>query len=128
MKYWLLGLALIASPVVAQPSIRISLSEQQAYLYENDELIETAPISTGKEGYETPTGSFRIVRKQQNYYSKKYHAPMPYAQFITNYGIALHAGDLPGYAASHGCIRLPKSFARKLFDLTSIGTEVNIDE
>ena len=128
MKLFLLGLALIATPVSAEVNLLVNLSEQQVYVYDGAELIDSAPVSTGKVGHETPTGTFKVIFKDKNYYSRKYKAPMPYAQMITDYGIALHAGSLPGYPASHGCIRMPYSFAKKLFTLTKSGTAVVIEE
>ena len=95
-------------------------------IYHDGELVETTPVSTGKPGHETPTGVFHIIYRDRTHYSRKYHAPMPYAQFITDYGIALHAGHVPGYAASHGCIRLPADVAKRLWDENI--TEVDIDE
>ena len=105
----------------------ISLSNQLAFAYDGQELIAVSSISSGTEGHETPTGVFLVLDKQRTYYSKKYdNAPMPYMQRIDQYGIALHAGDLPGRPASHGCVRLPKGFAAKLFTATRLGTEVLI--
>ena len=84
-------------------------------------------VSTGSDGHETPVGDFTILEKQVFHRSNLYSdAPMPYMQRLTWDGIALHAGQLPGYPASHGCIRLPKAFARQLFDLTSMGGAVSV--
>ena len=105
----------------------ISLSSQLAFAYDGDELIAVSTISSGKEGHDTPTGIFKVLDKQRTYFSKKYdNAPMPHMQRIDDYGVALHAGQLPGRPASHGCIRLPKAFAAKLFAATRLGTEVLI--
>jgi hypothetical protein len=105
----------------------ISLSEQLAYVYRGNSLMAVATTSTGVEGRDTPTGVFSILNKQPMYRSKKYdNAPMPFAQFITDYGVALHAGYNPGRPASHGCIRLPAQFATKLFSVTGVGTPVYI--
>jgi len=105
----------------------ISLSDQLAYAYDGDELIGVSTISSGKQGKETPTGIFNVLAKQRMYHSKKYdNAPMPFMQRIDQYGIALHAGHLPGKPASHGCVRLPAAFAAKLFAATEVGTEVLI--
>jgi hypothetical protein len=107
--------------------IVVSLSDQMAYAYSGDELIGVSTISSGKEGKETPTGIFTVLDKQRMYRSNKYeNAPMPYMQRIDQYGIALHAGHLPGHPASHGCVRLPAGFAAKLFGATKVGTEVLI--
>jgi lipoprotein-anchoring transpeptidase ErfK/SrfK len=103
----------------------ISLSNQKAFAYSGDELIGVSTISSGKPGKDTPTGIFSVLDKQRTYFSKKYdNAPMPFMQRIDQYGIALHAGHLPGRPASHGCVRLPKEFAAKLFAATKVGTEV----
>ena len=105
----------------------ISLSEQLAYLYRGDTLMAVATISTGIEGRDTPTGIFAVRGKTLMHRSKKYdNAPMPFTQFIDQYGIALHAGYNPGRPASHGCIRLPAQFAKKLYGVTGIGTPVYI--
>jgi hypothetical protein len=105
----------------------ISLSRQLAFAYAGDDLIAVSTISSGKEGKETPTGIFLVLDKQQTYFSRKYeNAPMPFMQRIDDYGIALHAGHLPGRPASHGCVRLPRGFAAKLFAATRLGTEVLI--
>ena len=105
----------------------ISLSDQLAFLYRGDELVAVSTISSGKEGHDTPTGIFPILSKKPMHYSKKYeNAPMPFTQFIDQYGIALHAGMIPGRPASHGCIRLPAKFAAKLFGVTTIGSTVLI--
>ena len=105
----------------------ISLSEQVAYLYRGDTLMAVATISTGVEGRNTPTGIFAVLDKKPFYRSKKYdNAPMPWMQRIDQYGIALHAGYNPGRPASHGCIRLPSAFAKKLYGVTGVGTPVYI--
>jgi lipoprotein-anchoring transpeptidase ErfK/SrfK len=105
----------------------ISLPDQIAYAYQNEELIGVSTISSGKSGNETPTGIFPILEKKRDHRSIKYeNAPMPYMQRLDWYGIALHGGRLPGYPASHGCVRLPEQFASTLFSLTRVGTEVLI--
>jgi lipoprotein-anchoring transpeptidase ErfK/SrfK len=105
----------------------ISLGDQLAYLYRGDELMAVASISTGRDGRESPAGVFQILNKTPMYRSRKYdNAAMPFAQFITDYGVALHAGPNPGYPASHGCIRLPSGFAKKLYTVTDVGTPVLI--
>jgi len=105
----------------------VSLTDQMAYLYRGDSLMAVATISTGIEGRDTPTGIFAVRGKTPMYRSKKYdNAPMPFAQFIDEYGVAMHAGYNPGYPASHGCIRLPAAFAKKLYSITPVGTPVYI--
>jgi lipoprotein-anchoring transpeptidase ErfK/SrfK len=107
--------------------IVVSISEQRAYVYKAGELIASSPVSTGKHGHPTPVGTFRILEKQVHHRSNIYsNAPMPYMQRLTTYGIALHAGPLPGYPASHGCIRLPLSFAKRLYALTDTATRVTV--
>ncbi len=105
----------------------ISLGDQLAYLYRGDLLIAVSTISSGTEKNPTPTGIFPILDKKPMHRSVKYdNAPMPFMQRLDNYGIALHAGALPGYAASHGCIRLPAKFAARLYGTTEIGSHVLI--
>ena len=105
----------------------ISLDNQLAFLYRGHDLVAAASISTGEDGKESPAGVFQILGKTPMHHSKKYdNAPMPFAQFITDYGIALHAGANPGHPASHGCIRLPAGFAKKLYAATDVGTTVLI--
>ena len=105
--------------------IVISLPEQLAYVYRNGVRIGVSTVSSGKKGYETPTGVFTILQKRKEHYSNLYdNAPMPYMQRLTWDGVALHAGRVPGYPASHGCVRLPLEFSKKLFDVTSHGMTV----
>jgi hypothetical protein len=105
--------------------VAVNIDEQMAYVYRNGQRIGRSTVSTGKEGHETPTGVFTILQKKKEHYSKKYNnAPMPYMQRLTWDGIALHAGKLPGYPASHGCIRLPYEFSRLLFGVTDHGATV----
>lgn len=107
----------------------LSLNEQMIYAYASEELVGVSTVSTGRHGHETRPGSFSILAKHRYYYSKKYdNAPMPYMQLITTYGVALHAGPMPGYPASHGCIRLPTQFAANLFVTTRIGIPVRVAE
>ena len=105
----------------------ISLSDQLAFLYRGNTLMAVATISSGEPGRDTPTGIFAVRGKKPMHRSRKYdNAPMPFAQFIDEYGIALHAGYNPGRPASHGCVRLPSAFAKKLYTVTDIGTPVII--
>ncbi len=107
----------------------VSLTEQRAYAYRNGVLIGVTTISSGKHGYETPTGVFTILQKDKDHHSNKYdNAPMPYQQRLTWSGVALHAGGLPGYPESHGCVHLPTRFAEKLFDSTNMGMTVVVSE
>ncbi|CAN5138995.1 L,D-transpeptidase [soil metagenome] len=110
-------------------TIIISLKTQRAYAYRNGVPIGVSTISTGKPGHETPTGIFVILQKEIDHKSSLYDdAPMPYMQRLTWDGIALHAGNLPGYPASHGCIRLPGAFAKLLFGVTKLGLTVVIND
>ncbi|MFM1558057.1 MAG: L,D-transpeptidase family protein [Roseibacillus sp.] len=139
--------------VAGAPSIRINRAEQKAYFYKNGELVGVAPISSGNAAHTTPAGSYVVTEKDDDHASSTYGsivdiatgatinadadsrkdkpaagqkfvgAPMPH--FLRfNYGIGMHAGYLPGYAASHGCVRMPKSMAQKFFEHAEIGTPV----
>lgn len=105
----------------------VSRDDQILYAYRNGIEIARSTISTGKKGHATPTGVFSILQKREEHYSNLYNnAPMPYMQRLTWTGIALHAGQLPGYPASHGCIRLPLEFSKKLYGITQSGMTVVI--
>ena len=105
----------------------VSIKSQQVTFYDADGWIFRAPVSTGTTGRETPAGVFALVEKDKDHHSTMYDdAWMPNMQRITWNGIALHGGPLPGYAASHGCVRMPYDFAEKMFDKTSIGMRVII--
>jgi lipoprotein-anchoring transpeptidase ErfK/SrfK len=110
-----------------EPRVVVSLSDQLAYLYRGEDLVAVAAISTGVDEHPTPKGIFRVLVKKPMHRSIKYdNAPMPFTQMFDKYGTALHAGYNPGYRASHGCIRLPAEFARRLYGLTDIGATVMI--
>ena len=105
----------------------VSIKSQQVTFYDADGWILRAPVSTGIAGRETPAGVFAVIEKDKDHHSTMYDdAWMPNMQRITWNGIALHGGPLPGYAASHGCVRMPYGFAEKLFDKTWIGMRVII--
>ena len=105
----------------------VSIKSQQVTFYDTDGWILRAPVSTGTTGRETPAGVFALIEKDKDHHSSLYDdAWMPNMQRITWNGIALHGGPLPGYAASHGCVRMPFGFAEKLFDKTNIGMRVII--
>ena len=109
--------------------ILISIPEQRMHVYRNGILIGRSTVSTGSKGHDTPGGVFTILEKQQTYRSKKYdNAPMPNMQRLTWTGIAMHSGQLPGYAASHGCVRLPYDFSQLLFATTTRGGTVIIGD
>jgi lipoprotein-anchoring transpeptidase ErfK/SrfK len=105
----------------------VNIQEQMAYVYRNGLRIGRTSVSTGKTGHETPTGVFTILEKHEEHYSNKYNnAPMPFMQRLTWDGVALHAGKIPGYPASHGCVRLPYAFSELLFGATTKGVTVVI--
>ncbi len=105
----------------------VSLDEQYLYVYRNGVAIGASPISSGRPGFETPTGVYTILQKEREHRSNLYDdAPMPFMQRLTWDGIAMHAGTLPGRPASHGCIRLPQAFAEKLFQVSQRGAVVVI--
>lgn len=107
--------------------IVVSIPQQRAYIYRANRLIGVTTVSTGMRGHRTPTGRFPIIEKRRTHFSNLYNnAPMPFMQRLTMGGIALHAGQIPGYAASHGCVRLPYEMARNLFGTTQVRTVVHI--
>jgi L,D-transpeptidase catalytic domain len=107
--------------------VYVDLGRQRATVYRNGVRIGVSTISSGKDGYSTPTGVFTILEKDKDHRSRTYDdAPMPYQQRLTWKGVAMHAGNLPGFPASHGCVRLPMEFAKKLFDVTPMGGTVVI--
>jgi hypothetical protein len=112
-----------AGPVV----VFVSLPEQALYVYRNGVRMGRSTVSTGKAGKRTPTGVFIVLQKKVHHVSSIYKgAKMPHMQRLTWTGIALHAGHLPGYPASAGCVRLPVDFAAKLYTVTTLGTTVII--
>jgi hypothetical protein len=140
--------------VSGKPSIKIMLAEQKAYFYKGGQLVGISQLSTGREGMGTSTGSFSIIQKDQNHVSSQYGdyvdsadnvvvanvdvskdpkppgahfkgAPMPYFMRIVG-GTGMHAGYLPGYPASHGCIRMPEFMAENFFRSVSVGTPVTV--
>lgn len=109
--------------------IIISIKQQRLTLYANGHAIAHSPVSTGVPGHPTPRGIFSIIQKEIYHESNLYSAaPMPYMQRITWSGVAMHQGVVPGRPASHGCIRLPREFAQRLWRLTKIGARVIIAE
>ena len=107
----------------------VSLPAQRAWVYRNGVRIGATTVSTGRRGHETPVGVYTILQKAREHYSNLYDsAPMPFMQRLTWDGIALHAGHLPGYPASHGCIRLPPEFAELLFTVTAKETTVVVTD
>jgi len=105
--------------------ISISIDQQRLRLYDANGLYAESPVSTGMRGHPTPMGVFSVIQKQKLHHSNIYSgAPMPFMQRITWSGIAIHAGVLPGYPASHGCIRMPMAFAMKMWNWTKMGARV----
>jgi L,D-transpeptidase catalytic domain len=118
-----MGEAVTTGPVV----MVVSITEQRGYVYRNGILIGATTVSTGRPGHQTPTGVFTVLQKQKEHRSTIYDgAPMPYMERLTWGGVALHAGGLPGYPESHGCIHLPTEFAQQLFDISPSGMTVVI--
>jgi len=118
-----MGEAVTTGPVV----MVVSITEQRGYVYRNGVLIGATTVSTGRPGHLTPTGVFTVLQKQKEHRSTIYDgAPMPYMERLTWGGVALHAGGLPGYPESHGCIHLPSAFAQRLFDISPNGMTVVI--
>ena len=110
-------------------SIVVSIPDQKAYVYRGEILIAASTVSTGKDGKDTPLGTFPILQKSEIHKSNLYDdAPMPFMQRLTWDGVAIHAGMNPGFPASHGCIRVPTAFAKKLFAITSKGTPVLVTD
>lgn len=109
--------------------VLVSVPEQMMHVYRNGVLIGRSTVSTGTKGNSTPGGVFTILEKKEEHYSKKYdNAPMPNMQRLTWTGIAMHSGNLPGYPASHGCIRMPFDFSQLLFKETSKGGTVVVGD
>ena len=118
-----MGDAVTSGPVV----MVVSLNEQRAYVYRNGVLIGATSVSTGRPGHLTPTGVFTVLQKQKEHRSTIYDgAAMPYMERLTWGGVALHAGGLPGYPESHGCVHLPSEFAKLLFEVSPMGMTVVI--
>jgi hypothetical protein len=115
--------ATTGGPVV----VAVSVEEQRAYVYRNGLRIGVSTVSTGRPGHATPTGVFTVLQKDKDHHSKNYNnAAMPYTERLTWDGVALHAGGLPGYPSSHGCVHLPTQFAERLFEISPMGMTVVI--
>ena len=129
--YIFIAALLLIMPLYAKKTIDIDLSNQKLYAKENGKIVFSGNVSTGKSGHATPRGNFRVIDKERLHISNKYPEPnggakMPYMLRLTNKGVAIHQGYLPGYPASHGCIRVSKATAKKLWRWGSIGTKVRI--
>ncbi|MFL6733509.1 MAG: L,D-transpeptidase family protein [Sphingomicrobium sp.] len=115
-------------PTTGETNVTVDLLTQTAFVWRGEQVVGITTISSGKKGRETPLGFWSVLRKQKVYRSRKYdNAPMPFAQMIDDHGIALHGGALPGYPASHGCVRLPMKFAERLYGLTKAGSKVVVE-
>jgi lipoprotein-anchoring transpeptidase ErfK/SrfK len=110
-------------------SVVVSLMEQRAFIYRGSTMIAATTISSGKDGKDTPVGTYPILQKNAVHKSSLYDdASMPFMQRLTWDGIAIHAGRNPGFPASHGCIRVPLGFAKQLFGVTTLGTTVTVTD
>ena len=124
-EYWWSPRVSPSGPVV----VLVSIPLQMMHVYRNGVLVGRSTVSTGSKGHGTPTGVFTILEKKQEHRSKKYdNAPMPNMQRLTWSGIAMHSGNLPGYPASHGCVRMPYDFSTLLFSITGNGGTVVIGD
>ncbi len=121
--------ASLVDPVMSPVTVVVSIPLQRAFVYRGDTLVAASSVSTGKDENPTPVGIYPILQKNEKHRSNLYNdAPMPFMQRLTWDGIALHAGRNPGFPDSHGCIRLPTEFAKKLFAITDVGTTVVITD
>jgi lipoprotein-anchoring transpeptidase ErfK/SrfK len=115
------------SPDSSVNRIIVSLADQSLYAYNGPQLVAFSNISSGKPGHETPTGTFTVTQKDVDHHSSIYdNASMPFYMRLTDGGVGLHAGFIPGYPASHGCVRLPFGMARELYQHVESGTPVEI--
>jgi lipoprotein-anchoring transpeptidase ErfK/SrfK len=119
----------IEAPESSKPQgpliIAISIEQQKLWVYDANGIYAETPVSTGMRGHSTPMGVFSVIQKHKLHHSNIYsNAPMPFMQRITWSGVAIHAGVLPGYPASHGCIRMPMAFAAKMWNWTKMGARV----
>lgn len=114
-------------PSISVNHIVVSLADQRLYAYHGQQLVAWSNVSSGKPGHETPTGEYSVSEKDVDHHSSLYdNAPMPYFMRLTDGGVGLHAGQLPGYPASHGCVRLPLGMAHDLYQEVESGTPVEI--
>ncbi len=116
-----------AQPEVKVDHIVVSLADQRLYAYRHQRLLAWSNVSSGRPGRETPTGSYIVSEKDVDHHSSLYDdAAMPFFMRLTDDGLGLHAGFLPGYPASHGCVRMPLDMARELYQRVDSGTRVDI--
>ena len=117
----------LAAGAKAPLQIVVSREQQSLVVYDGDTVVATSKVSTGKAGHATPTGIFSILEKRRRHESNIYsNAPMPFMQRLNWYGVALHAGEIPGYPASHGCIRMLIPDVIELYDQVPVGAPVYI--
>ena len=115
-------------PAAGPVKVVVSLTDQLAWVYRGDRMIGVTTVSSGMKDHESPVGEFPILGKEAFHRSNRYsNAPMPFMMRLNRYGVALHGGVVPGHPASHGCIRLPMAFAKKLFATVSRGDTVYIE-
>ncbi len=115
-------------PADGETKVVIDLMSQLFYVYRGERLVGVSTMSSGKKGRETQLGFWSVLTKKKLGYSRKYdNAQMPFMQMYDEKGLAFHAGKLPGFPASHGCVRLPLKFAERLFGMTRVGTKVVIE-
>lgn len=113
----------------AEPlTVVVSIPLQRAFVYRGNAMVAASTVSTGTDDKPTPTGVFPILQKAEKHTSNLYGSSMPFMQRLTWDGVALHAGRNPGFPASHGCVRLPAAFAKKLFEVTDVGTTVVVTD
>jgi lipoprotein-anchoring transpeptidase ErfK/SrfK len=114
------------APDGSHASIHVNLAKKRAWLYRNGSLAHTSPVCTGKTGFETPTGVFRVIAKHQDWVSTLYHVPMPFFLRLNadDGKVGLHSGAIALEPASHGCIRLPRNMAETFFEESPVGTRV----
>ncbi|MFN7024443.1 MAG: L,D-transpeptidase family protein [Pseudorhizobium sp.] len=138
LRRFVFGLGLWSATILSHPALAetphtlqiiVSKNNQSMTVYDGAKVVATSRVSTGKAGHTTPNGIFSILEKRKYHESNIYsNAPMPFMQRLTWSGIALHEGNVPNYPASHGCIRLPREFAKKLYGMTDRGVHVVISD
>ena len=120
---------LIAAIDSSKPTqVFVDLGGQLAGIYQGGQLVAVTTVSTGKQGYETPTGVFHVLSKAVDHRSNLYDAPMPFTQRLTPDGVSIHAGAVTGSPVSHGCIHMPTGMAKMLYGATRLGTTVTISD
>jgi lipoprotein-anchoring transpeptidase ErfK/SrfK len=130
MNNKLLLMSLLASGFLAsaraEVQVVVSIRNQTAWLEDDERILMTSPVSTARSGMHTPTGTFQVSEKDLSHISTIYHVSMPFYMRLSGEPFGMHAGCLPGYPASHGCIRMPKAKAALFFKNVIVGTSVLI--